>query len=206
MPWYISFSRVAMFCGYSAVAAMELNWIRTAEDRYRRSLSWSPTVATIVEHKIVANKFASSHIWYKFHVDGSEYVAEQFRSGGLNVEERLKNPTLLGAGTELVVYYNPADPSEAAVKLQQDREGELFYGLNALLCIAIAYRCLRCETLFPSLLYRFLNVNRRFAERTGMKSHSANSRRRAGMDHGGTPQRERLASERHMAWNAGDSK
>lgn len=200
MPWYLSFSRVAMFVGYTAVAGIEANWLRIAEDRYRRSLSWQPSVATVIEHKIVANKFASSHVWYQYEVDGQKYVAEQFRSGGLNVEERLKNPTLLGVGTELVCYYNPADPSEAAIKLQQDREGQLFYGVNALLCAAIAYRCLRCETLFPPLLYRFLHVNRRFAERTGMKSHSGNSRRRPGMDHGGTPQRTQLAAEKHMPW------
>lgn len=179
MPWYLSFSRITQTCLYSWAAFVQANWIRHAEDTYRRSLTWSAAVGTIYEHKIVFNKMGASHVWYRFTVNGKEYTGDQFRSGGIYKEEHLKNATLLGVGTELVIYYNPGDPTESAIKIAQDRSIEAFFVLNTLFCLAIAYRCVRCETLLPTSFYRFLNVNRRLAEGTGMRIQS-NKRKRPG--------------------------
>jgi hypothetical protein len=206
MPWYISFGRIAYFAGYMSFGLLQAKWIIEAEDRYKRSLSWKPAVGTITEHKIVFNKFGASHVWYKFKPDilegdaaearakakagegnsssGSsssdqeiEYSGDQFRSGGMFKEEHLRHANLLGVGTELVVYYNPGDPSESALKIACDRGLEAYFLVNTLLCLYISYRCLRCETILPHMFYRFLNVNRRFSENTGMRLQRTTQKR-----------------------------
>jgi hypothetical protein len=177
MTWYISFARVGMCAFYGTLGGIQLNWIREAEDAYRRSLTWKPAVGTITEHKVILNKLGASHVWYGFSVGGVQYTGDRFRSGGIYKEEHLRNPSLLGVGTELVVYYNPGDPSENAVKIATDRPLEGFFAANILVCMTIAYRCVRCETVLPNLFYRFLNVNRRFAEPTGMRTRASKARR-----------------------------
>ena len=169
MPWYISPLRLGLCAVYGYFAKCQAGWIFEAEDRFRRSLTWKSTVGTIIEHKIVFNKFGASHIWYKYSVDGKEYIGDRFKSGGVNLEEHVNSPTLLGCGTELIVYYDETDPQQSAVKIQSDRAGEAFFVANIAICLAICYRSVRCETLLPNLFYRFLNVNRRMAEPTGMK-------------------------------------
>lgn len=179
MPWYVSFARI-FTCGfYSFLAHMQATWIRDAEDTYLRSLTWKPAVATVFEHKLVYNKLGASHVWYRFDVDGKSYVGDSFRSGGIYKEEHLMNSHLLGAGTELVAYYNPGDPNESALKIANDRPMEALIAGNVLLCLFIAFRAVRCETMMPNMFYRFLNVNRRFAENTGLKLPT-NSRPRPG--------------------------
>lgn len=180
MPWYISFSRLAICGAYSYMAYCQGNWIRDAEDAYLRSLTWKPVVATIYEHKIVFNKLGASHVWYRFVVDGTTYSGDQFRSGGIYKEEHVRNSHLLGVGTELVAYYNPANPEQSALKIANDRGVEVFVAVNIALCLAVAYRAVRCETVLPNLFYRFLNVNRRFAENTGLKTPNS-SKPRPGM-------------------------
>jgi hypothetical protein len=193
MPWYLSFGRIVYCIGYGSFAALQASWILDAEDRYRRSLSWKPAVGTITEHKILFNKFGASHVWYKFKPDAVDekdknsnknaatddgyYVGDQFRSGGVFKEEHLKHANLLGVGTELVIYYNPGDPTESAMKIACDRGLEAYFAVNVLLCFYISYRCLRCETIFPHMFYRFLNVNRRFSENTGMKMQTTTKKR-----------------------------
>lgn len=170
MPWYISPVRLTACGVYLYFAYVQSHWIMTAEDRYRRSLTWKPAVGTLIEHKIVLNKLGASHVWYKFEADGVEYTGDRFKSGGVNVEEHLKNPTLLGVGTQLVVYYNPEEPKrESAIKIAADRPTEFMFALNILLCLTIAYRSVRCETLWPNMVYRFLHSNRRLVEPTGMR-------------------------------------
>ncbi len=104
MPWFISFARLAVCGVYSGFAAMQANWVREAEDAYRRSLTWKPAVGTITEHKVLLNRLGASHVWYNFSVGGTQYTGDTFRSGGIYKEEHLKNASLLGVGTELVVY------------------------------------------------------------------------------------------------------
>lgn len=169
MPWYLSWYRVGI-CGiYCYFAFVQVNWILVAEDRFRRSLAWKPAIGTIFEHKVILNKFGASHVWYKFSVNGKEYVGDRFKSGGINVEEHVRHPTLLGVGTELVVYYDEENPAESAVKIASDRGSESFFVFNILLCLGIAYRCVRCETLWPNIFYRFMHMNRRIVETTGMR-------------------------------------
>ena len=149
MPWYISVGRIVWCTMYTAFGYMQLRWIIDAEDRYRRSLSWRPAVGTITEHKMLFNKLGASHVWYRFTPDGGaeEFKGDQFRSGGIVKEEHLKHANLLGVGTELVVYYNPGDPHESALKIACDRHLEAWFAFNTLLCFYIGYRCLRCETM-----------------------------------------------------------
>ena len=179
MPWYISFGRLCYCAGYLSFGALQAKWILEAEDRYKRSLSWKPAVGTITEHKILFNKFGASHVWYRFKPDESEeeFTGDQFRSGGVFKEEHLRHANLLGVGTELVVYYNPGDPTESALKIACDRGIEAYFAVNTLLCFYISYRCLRCETILPHMFYRFLNVNRRFSENTGMKQQTTTRQR-----------------------------
>jgi hypothetical protein len=177
MPWYISFARV-IICGfYVNLAAVQANWIREAEDAYKRSLTWKPAVGTIVEHKVLINKFGASHVWYNFSVGGQQYAGDRFRSGGIYKEEHLRNANLIGVGTELVVHYNPGDPTENAIKIATDRGIEGFFAFNVCFCLIIAYRSVRCETILPNLFYRFLNVNRRFGEPTGMRTRASSAKR-----------------------------
>lgn len=136
------------------------NWIQSAEDSYKRSLTWKPAVATIFEHQIVMKRGGSSHVSYRFNVDGVEFEGDRFRSGGIHKEEMVANPMLLGAGTELVVYYNPADPNENAIKIQNDRPSELLFFVGILTALTISFRSVRCETIFPNMFYRFLGKNR----------------------------------------------
>jgi hypothetical protein len=179
MPWYLSFGRLAYFAGYASFAVVQLRWIIDAEDRYRRSLTWKPAVATITDHKIIFNKFGASHVWYRFRPEGSaeDVAGDQFRSGGMFREEHIRHSNLLGVGTELVAYYNPGDPTESALKIACDRHLEAYFAVNVLLCAYIAYRCLRCETILPNMFYRFLNVNRRFSENTGMRLQRTTQKR-----------------------------
>mmetsp|Transcript_25094 Transcript_25094/g.77564 ORF Transcript_25094/g.77564 Transcript_25094/m.77564 type:complete len:189 (-) Transcript_25094:45-611(-) len=177
MPWYVSMARVALCVYFSGLGAMQANWIREAEDAYRRSLTWKPAVGTITEHRVILNKVGASHVWYKFSVGGETYTGDRFKSGGLYKEEHLRNASLLGVGTELVVYYNPGDPSENAIKISTDRKLEAFLAFNIAVCWVIAFRSVRCETVLPNLFYRFLNVNRRFAEPTGMRTRRRTGRR-----------------------------
>jgi hypothetical protein len=188
MVWYISVKRVTVAVFYTYIGYVQANWIREAEDTYRRSLTWKPAVATLIEHKICVNKVGASHVWYEFDVDGERFVGDKFRSGGIYKEEHLVNANLLGVGTELIVYHNPGDPTESAIKLAADRGIEAFFAFNALFCAGLAFRCVRCETIFPNILYRFLNVNRRFSENTGIKQRTS-SQRRPGSSFGGTPKR-----------------
>lgn len=172
MPWYISFGRVTYCVLYSIFSYVQLKWIMDAEDRYRRSLSWRPAVGVITDHHQIFNKLGASHVWYRFKPDGEggqEYKGDTFRSGGIFKEEPLKHANLLGVGTELVVYYNPGDPNESALKIAVDRHVEAYFAFNVLLCGYIAYRCVRCETILPNMFYRFLNVNHRLSENTGMR-------------------------------------
>lgn len=161
MPWYFSTFRVCFAGLYGGFAYIQLKWIVEAEDRYRRSTTWKPAVGTIFDHKIVMKRGGSSHVKYKFDVDSQEFIGDRFRSGGLHKEEMIPNPQLLGAGTKLVVYYNPASPAESAIKLQPDRAAEAFFAISITLCAIIAYRSVRCETILPNMFYRFLGVNRR---------------------------------------------
>ncbi|CAD2214145.1 Protein of unknown function (DUF3592), putative [Angomonas deanei] len=178
MTWYISPFRVSFCAVYSLFAYLQVKWIVEAEDRYRRSATWKPAVGTIFDHKIVMKRGGSSHVMYKFEVDGKEYVGERFRSGGVHMEEMVKNPALLGAGTELVIYYNPADPSESAMKIQTDRSAESVFFFGILISVLIAYRSVRCETILPNMFYRFLGANRRVTGMTGLRQARTHSKQK----------------------------
>jgi hypothetical protein len=163
-------------CGaYFFFAVKMAQWIQSAEDCYKRSLTWKPVVATIHEHQIVMKRGGSSHVEYKFVVDGKEYEGDRFRSGGIHKEEMVPNPMLLGAGTELVVYYNPADPSENAIKIQNDRPSELLFFVGIVTALTISFRAVRCETIFPNMLYRFLGGNRRMGA-SGLKEQRSHNK------------------------------
>jgi hypothetical protein len=151
-------------------------WINEAEDRYRRSLTWLPAVGTIYEHYLVFKGGGSSHVNYKFDVDSKQYTGSRFRSGGIHEEEAVTNPMLLGTGTQLVVYYNPANPMENAIKIQHDRVSEALFGVGILMCLGVAYRSVRCETIIPNLFYRFIGGNRRMNEPTGMKQQRSHAK------------------------------
>lgn len=178
MPWYLSTFRVGFAAMYGYFTYVQLKWIVEAEDRYRRSTTWKPAVGTIFDHKIVLKRGGSSHVKYKFEANGLEYVGDRFRSGGLHKEEMIPNPQLLGAGTQLVVYYNPADPSESAIKLQQDRAAEVFFGVSIALCAIVAYRSVRCETILPNLFYRFLSANRRQGGISGLRQARSHAKQK----------------------------
>ncbi|EPY31764.1 hypothetical protein STCU_03261 [Strigomonas culicis] len=81
----------------------------------------------------------------------------------------LTNPTLLGAGTQVVVFYDPASPSESAIKLQADRGAESIFYIGICLSVFIAYRSVRCETILPNMFYRFLGSNRRVTSISGLR-------------------------------------
>lgn len=150
-------------------------WIQDAEDSYKRSLTWKPVVATIFEHQIVMKRGGSSYVQYKFNVDGQEYEGDRFRSGGIHKEEMVPNPMLLGAGTELVVYFNPANPHENAIKIQNDRPSELLFFIGILTALTISFRAVRCETIFPNMFYRFLGGNRRM-NASGLKQQRSHNK------------------------------
>lgn len=171
MPWYISTARMAMCATYTTFGLVQCKWVWDAEDRYRRSATWQPTVGTIVDHTLSLRKLGASLIRYEFQVDGKTYYGERFKSGGIGNEEMLPNPTLLGVGTELVVYYDPLDPGNgSAVKIQADRSAEAFFFVGILLSATIAYRSLRAETVVPNMYFRLFGTNRRLNAQTGIKA------------------------------------
>jgi hypothetical protein len=176
MPWYFSGFRVSFSGLYLFLAAQQTMWIMDADDRYKRSLTWKPAVGTIMEHHIVMKGGGCSSIKYAFEVDGVKHTGDRFRSGSIHKEEPLSNPALLGAGTELVVYYNPADPSESAIKIQRDRTSDATVMMSIAVCIVLSYRAVRCETIIPNLFYRFLNANKRLADGSGLKQQRTHSR------------------------------
>ncbi|EAN84803.1 hypothetical protein, conserved [Trypanosoma cruzi] len=178
MPWYLSTFRVSFCAIYSYLAYLQLRWIAEAEERYRRSLTWKPAVATIFDHNIVMKRGGSSHVQYRFVVGGKEYVGDRFRSGGIHKEEMVSNPALLGAGTQLVVYHNPADPNESAIKLQTDRGAESVFLLGIAVSLLVSYRSVRCETILPNMFYTFLGVNRRLGGITGLKEARTHSKQK----------------------------
>ncbi|KAG8340014.1 hypothetical protein TRVL_09156 [Trypanosoma vivax] len=178
MPWYLSSFRVSLCAVYSYFAYAQARWIFEAEERYRRSLTWKPAVGTIFDHKIVMKRGGSSHVQYRFEVEGAEYVGDRFRSGGIHKEEMVSNPALLGAGTQLVVYYNPSNPDESAIKLQTDRSAESTFIFGIVISILVAYRSVRCETVLPNMFYSFLSVNRRLGGLTGLREARTHSRQR----------------------------
>lgn len=147
----------------------QVRWITEAEERYRRSGCWKPAVGTIFDHKIVLKRGGSSYVQYSFSVNGKEFIGDRFKSGGIHKEEAVSNPTLLGAGTQLIVYYNPADPNESAIKLAADRAAESVFVCGVVLSCLIAYRAVRCETVLPNLFYRFLSANRRAGGISGLR-------------------------------------
>ncbi|CCW59951.1 unnamed protein product [Phytomonas sp. EM1] len=169
MPWYLSTFRVGFSIIYSYFAYVQVRWIADAEDRYRRSMTWKPVVGTILDHKIVMKRGGSSQVRYGFNVNGKDYVGDRFRSGGVHKEEMVPNPTLLGAGTQLIVYYNPADPSESAIKLQADRSAESIFVIGTVLSLLFSYRAVRCETILPNMFYRFLGANRQRGGISGLR-------------------------------------
>lgn len=176
MAWYLSAFRVS-FCGiYSYFAAVQIKWILEAEDRYRRSLTWRPAVGTIFDHKVVLKRGGSSYVQYKYEVEGKEYVGDRFRSGGIYKEEMLTNPTLLGAGTQVVVFYDPANPAESAMKLQADRAAESIFYIGIFFSVFIAFRSVRCETILPNMFYTFLGSNRRVTNMTGLRQARTHSK------------------------------
>ncbi|KAL7695096.1 Protein of unknown function (DUF3592) [Lotmaria passim] len=178
MPWYLSPFRVGFCVVYGYFGYVQVRWIAEAEDRYRRSSTWKPAVGTIFDHKVVMTRGGSSHVQYKFTVDGTEYVGDRFRSGGVHKEEMVTNPTLLGAGTQLVIYYNPADPTESAIKMQTDRAAESVFVIGAALSFLIAFRSVRCETILPNMFYRFLGVNRRVGGISGLREARPHAKQR----------------------------
>ena len=170
MPWYLSTARVGLCAFYTTLFVTQATWIYSAEDRYRRSLKWIPTVGTISAHSMSLRRLGSSIVEYTYEVDGIHYTGGRFKSGGIGNEEQLSNPTLLGIGTELVIHYDPADPSESAIKIQADRAAETFFMFGMLACAIVAYRAVRCETIVPNLYYRALGGSRRLANNTGLKA------------------------------------
>lgn len=178
MPWYLSTFRVGFCAIYAYFGYVQVRWLLETEDRYRRSSTWKPAVGTIFDHKVVMTRGGSSYVQYKFNVDGVEYIGDRFRSGGIHKEEMVSNPTLLGAGTQLVVYYNPADPSESAIKLQADRGAESVFVIGSLLSFLIAFRAVRCETILPNMFYRFLGVNRRVGGISGLRQARSHAKQR----------------------------
>lgn len=181
MPWYFSGFRVTFALLYGAMTYSLAQRIVEAEDRYRRSLTWKPAVATIHEHRVVMKRGGSSYVSYQFDVNGERVTGDRFRSGGIHKEEMVSNPMLLGAGTELIVYYNPADPTENAIKIQTDRPSEYIFAFGMFLTIGMVYRSLRCETILPNMFYRFLGANRRI-ETTGMRQQRSHNKQK--MRHG----------------------
>ncbi|KAH9581922.1 Protein of unknown function DUF3592 [Trypanosoma melophagium] len=178
MPWYLSTFRLGFCAIYSYFAYVQVKWIVEAEERYKRSLTWKPAVGTIFDHKIVMKRGGSSYVQYRFEVDGEEYVGDRFNSGGIHKEEMVSRPALLGAGTQLVVYYNPADPNESAIKLQTDRGAESVFLLGIAISVLVAYRSVRCETILPNMFYTFLGVNRRLGGITGLREARTHSRQK----------------------------
>jgi hypothetical protein len=176
MPWYLSGFRVSFSAVYIFLGAQQTNWIMDANDRFKRSLTWKPAVGTILEHHIVMKGGGCSSIIYSFEVDGTKYKGDRFRSGSINKEEPIANPALLGAGTELVVYYNPANPEENAIKIQNDRASDAAVMATVAACLVLAFRSVRCETIVPNLFYRFLNSNKRLADGSGLKQQRTHSR------------------------------
>lgn len=178
MPWYISPFRLSLCAVYSYFAATQIQWVIEAEDRFRRSSSWKPAVGTIFDHKIVLKRGGSSYVQYSFEVDGKEYVGDRFKSGGVHKEEAVSNPMLLGAGTQLIVYYNPANPNESAIKLAADRAAETVFACGISLSLIFAFRAVRCETVLPNMFYRFLSVNRRVGGISGLREARPHSRQK----------------------------
>lgn len=178
MPWYLSPFRVGFCAIYAYFAAAQTRWIAEAEDRYRRSSTWKPAVGTIFDHRVVLKRGGSSYVRYKFTVDGVEFTGDRFRSGGVHREEMVSNPALLGAGTQLVVYYNPADPTESAIKIQTDRGAASVFAIGIALSCVIAFRSVRCETILPNMFYRFLGVNRRVGGITGLRQARPHARQK----------------------------
>lgn len=178
MPWYISPFRLGL-CGiYSYFTLVQIQWIQEAEVRYARSCSWKPAVGTIFDHKIVLKRGGSSYVQYSFDVDGKEYIGDRFRSGGINKEEAVSNPALLGAGTQLIIYYNPANPNESAIKLATDRAAESVCVFAIAFSLLIAFRSVRCETILPNMFYRFLSANRRVGGLSGLREAKSHSRQK----------------------------
>lgn len=178
MPWYISPFRLSL-CGiYSYFILIQARWIREAEERYARSSSWKPAVGTIFDHKIVLKRGGSSYVQYSFIVDGKEYIGDRFRSGGIHKEEAVSNPTLLGAGTQLIIYYNPGNPTESAMKLATDRAAESVFAFAIAVSALIAFRSVRCETILPNMFYRFLSANRRVGGLSGLREAKPHSRQK----------------------------
>lgn len=170
MPWYVSYHRIMIVSACCATAARHFSRIVDAEDRYSKSLTWVPAVAVIYDHRIVANKLGSSMLFYRFTAaDGKVHRGKRIRSGGMSEDEILRDPTLLGIGTELIVYYNPADPEESALKLQRDRTKETIWGIVSISLLGLAYRALRCEHLIPPICYRVFSANRRVFDQTGVR-------------------------------------
>lgn len=169
MPWYISPFRLFLCGFYSWAATLQVKWVAEAEDRFRRSMTWKPAVGTIFDHKIVLKRGGSSHVQYSFTVGDQEYVGDRFRSGGVHKEEAVSNPMLLGAGTQLVIYYDPANPNDSAIKLAPDRAAETVFAVGIFLSLLIAHRAVRCETILPNMFYRFLGANRRMGGVTGLR-------------------------------------
>lgn len=178
MPWYFSPFRIAISAVYGYFGIVQARWVWEAEDRLHRSATWLPAVGTIFDHKIVINRGGSSRVQYKFTVDGKEYVGDRFRSGSVFREETVSNPALLGAGTQLVVYYNPADPRESAIKIQADRGIESVFATGIFFSFFVAIRAVRCETILPNMFYRFLSVNRRVGGISGLKQARPHSKQK----------------------------
>jgi len=179
MPWYLSWMRLGVSSVFTLYACTIARWVFDAEDRYRRSLTWKPAVATIIEHQLTASKLGASYVRYRFMVGNDVVVGDRFRSGSVQREEHLSNPALIGAGTELVIHYNPADPRESAIKIQKDRSTDAVLFHLFAVSLLIAYRAVRCETIVPNLFYRFLSANRRMADASGLKQQRQHSRQKS---------------------------
>lgn len=175
MPWYLSGFRCGMSASYLYFAFVMGRWIQQSEDAYKQSLTWKPALATIYEHQIVMKRGGSSYVKYRFHVDGAAYDGDRFRSGGIHKEEMVSNPTLLGAGTELIVYYNPANPNDNAIKIQNDRPAEILFGVGIVFALTISFRAVRCETILPNMFFRFLGANRRLLA-SGLKQQRSHNK------------------------------
>eukprot|EP00760_Papus_ankaliazontas_P035259 PhM_4_TR7710/c0_g2_i1/m.64638 len=176
MPWYLSYGRVVHSIVNFSAASVQFYWILEAEDRYRRSLTWKPVVATVVDHKLLLWRMGASHVEYTFPdprlppESGAMIRGCRFKSGGLYEEEFLKNPKLLGVGTEIVVYYNPNDPTENTVKITDDHATVVMFAATAFFNAFVAYRVIRHESIIPGTIYRAFSANRRMVENTGLKA------------------------------------
>eukprot|EP00758_Cryptobia_borreli_P013472 Tbor_TRINITY_DN5836_c1_g8::TRINITY_DN5836_c1_g8_i1::g.7085::m.7085 len=177
MPWYISPFRVGCAALYGTFGVIQCKWIWEAEDRYRRSISWEPTVGIIRRHSISYTRLGSSLIDYEYEVKGIKYTGNRFKSGGISNEEMLSNPSLLGNGTEVVIYYNPHYPAESAINIQSDRSSEVIYGVGIFMCFMVAVRAVRNDTVVPNLYYRVFG-SKRILDHGGLTPRGSTSWRR----------------------------